>query len=463
MASRGNGMSGRTVDIAGIIEGQKINPFWVRLLVVSCFVTFFDGYDMQVIAFASIYIAPDLHLTRTMLGEIFSIGIVGTLVGGILLGFVADKVGRRPTIIFAVLSFAVLTFAMGFARTYEQFMILRFLNGITIGGAIPLCWALNVEYAPRSARATVVTIIMMGYSLGGGICGPIAVWLEPKFGWPAVFFFGGIGSLVSAALVWLALPESIRFLTAQNKRPDLIAKILRRLAPKEAIPEGATFVLGDERKEAPKFKFGDLFEGPLRVITPLLWATYVVSSSAVWFKANWAPVVLTDMGFSRPEAALAASLTSLAGALGGLALMRFTDRMGPISIASLPLIGVPLLLFAAYGPIGGPPFIILNTVIGFCIVGAHTGVTSINSVYYPSAIRANGAGWVSSVGKIGSIAGPLIGGLVLSTTMPARYTFALLAITQVLLALFVGALGLYHGYVGRKRAAEPAVTMVATT
>jgi AAHS family 4-hydroxybenzoate transporter-like MFS transporter len=143
--------------------------------------------------------------------------------------------------------------------------------------------------------------------------------------------------------------------------------------------------------------------------------------------------------------------------------MRFTDRMGPISIASLPLIGVPLLLFAAYGPIGGPPFIILNTVIGFCIVGAHTGVTSINSVYYPSAIRANGAGWVSSVGKIGSIAGPLIGGLVLSTTMPARYTFALLAITQVLLALFVGALGLYHGYVGRKRAAEPAVTMVATT
>jgi AAHS family 4-hydroxybenzoate transporter-like MFS transporter len=176
-----------------------------------------------------------------------------------------------------------------------------------------------------------------------------------------------------------------------------------------------------------------------------------MSSTAVWFKANWAPVVLTDMGFSRPETALAASLTSLAGALGGLALMRFTDKMGPISIAALPLIGVPLLLYAAFGPIGGTPFIILNTVIGFCIVGAHTGVTSVNSIYYPSAIRANGAGWVSSVGKIGSIAGPYIGGIVLSTAMPARYTFALLAVTQVFLALFAGSLGVYAL---RRRAAD---------
>ncbi len=132
--------------------------------------------------------------------------------------------------------------------------------------------------------------------------------------------------------------------------------------------------------------------------------------------------------------------------------MRFTDKMGPVSIASLPLIGVPLLLYAAFGPIGGTPFIILNTVIGFCIVGAHTGVTSINSIYYPSAIRANGSGWVSSIGKIGSIAGPYVGGIVLSTAMPARYTYALLAVTQVLLALFVGALGVYAL---RRRAADP--------
>ncbi len=360
-----------------------------------------------------------------------------------------------------MLGFAVLTFAMGFARTYEQFLILRFLNGITIGGAIPLSWALNVEYAPRNARATVVTIIMFGYSLGGGVCGPIAVWLEPKFGWPAVFFFGGAGSLISAGLVWLALPESIRFLTARNKRPDLIAKILRHIAPKETIPDDATFVLSDERKEGPKFKFADLFKDQLSVITPLLWATYIVSSSAVFFKANWSPVVLVDMGFTRPEAALAASLTALAGALGGLALMRFTDRLGPLSIAALPLVGVPLLLYAAFGPIGGMAFIILNTVIGFCIVGAHTGVTSINSVYYPSAIRANGAGWVSSIGKIGSIAGPFIGGIVLSTAMPARYTYALLAVTQLLLALFVGSLGFYHRYVGRKPAAEPGVAVAA--
>jgi AAHS family 4-hydroxybenzoate transporter-like MFS transporter len=446
-------MSGRTIDIAEIIEAQKINPFWVRLLVVSWFVTFFDGFDMQVIAFAATYIAPDLDLTRRMLGDIFTIGIFGTLVGGVLFGFIGDKIGRRPAIIFATLSFGVLTFALGLARTYEHFLILRFVNGIMIGGALPLCWALNVEYAPRNARATVVTIIMLGYSLGGGLCGPVSVWLEPHYGWPSIFFFGGIGSLIAGAMLFFGLPESIRFLTARNRRPDLVAGIARRIAPKADIPDDAVFVLGDERKDAPKFKLANLFAGDLRIITPLLWATYIVSSMAVFFKASWSPIVLVDMGFTRPEAALMASLGAVAGALGGLSLMRFTDKLGPVSIAALPLVVIPLLLYAAFGQMNGVAFMALNTLIGFCIVGAHTGVTSIASIYYPSAFRANGAGWASSVAKIGSIAGPFIGGLVLSTAMPARYTFALLAICQLALTIFVGALGLYHGVIAKRRAA----------
>jgi AAHS family 4-hydroxybenzoate transporter-like MFS transporter len=455
-------MSGRTIDLATVIERQKINPFWLRLLVVSWLITFFDGYDMQVIAFAAPYISQDLNLSRLMLGNIFTSGIFGTLVGGFLFGFIGDKIGRRPAIILASVSFGVLTLALGFARTYEQFLVLRFLDGVVIGGMLPLCWALNVEYAPQRARATVVTVIMLGYSLGSSLCGPISVWLAPKFGWPSVFFFGGAGSLIAAALLFAGLPESIRFLTARNLRLDFVARTVRTIAPKEDIPDDATFVLGDERKDAGKFRLSRLFENELRIITPLLWATYIVSSMAIFFKASWSPIVLEDMGFARSDAAFMASLGAIAGAIGGLCLMRFTDRLGAASIAALPLVAIPLLLYAAFGQFSMPAFMALNTLIGFCVGGAHTGVTSIASIYYPSAVRASGAGWASSIAKIGSIAGPFIGGIVLSTQLPARYTFALLAVCPLLLAIFVSALGLYHNGVLRRRTqAETAAATAA--
>jgi AAHS family 4-hydroxybenzoate transporter-like MFS transporter len=444
-------MSGRTIDLAAVIERQKLNPFWVRLLIVSWLITFFDGYDMQVIAFAAPYIAQDLNLSRLMLGNIFTVGIFGTMVGGFLFGFIGDRIGRRPAIIIASVSFGLLTLALGFARTYQQFLVLRFLDGIVIGGMLPLCWALNVEYAPQRARATVVTIIMLGYSLGSSLCGPISVWLAPKFGWPSVFFFGGAGSLIAAALLFVGLPESIRFLTARNLSRDFVARTVRAIAPKDNIPDDATFVLGDERKHAGKFHLSRLFENELRIITPLLWATYIVSSMAIFFKASWSPIVLEDMGFARSDAAFMASLGAIAGAIGGLCLMRFTDRLGAASIAALPLVAIPLLLYAAFGQFSMPAFMALNTLIGFCVGGAHTGVTSIASIYYPSAVRASGAGWASSIAKIGSIAGPFIGGIVLSTQLPARYTFALLAACPLLLAVFVSALGLYHNGVLRRR------------
>jgi AAHS family 4-hydroxybenzoate transporter-like MFS transporter len=172
---------------------------------------------------------------------------------------------------------------------------------------------------------------------------------------------------------------------------------------------------------------------------------------AIFFKASWSPIVLEDMGFARSDAALMASLGAIAGAIGGLCLMRFTDRLGAASIAALPLVAIPLLLYAAFGQFSMPAFMALNTLIGFCVGGAHTGVTSIASIYYPSAVRASGAGWASSIAKIGSIAGPFIGGIVLSTQLPARYTFALLAVCPLLLAIFVSALGLYHNGVLRQR------------
>ena len=126
------------VDVSQIIEQQKLNSFLITLVVGSWVITFFDGFDMNVISFAAPYLAPEFHLDKVMMGKVFSIGLAGTMVGGFLFGYLGDKIGRRPAIILATAAFGVLTMAIAFAGSYEQLLAFRFLDGIAIGGMLPL-------------------------------------------------------------------------------------------------------------------------------------------------------------------------------------------------------------------------------------------------------------------------------------------------------------------------------------
>ncbi len=446
-------MNPSTIDVSEIIEKQKVGGFVVRLIVVSWLVTFFDGYDMNVIAFAAPYLATEYRLDTLMLGNVFSVGLAGTIFGGFLFGYFGDRVGRRTAIIVATATFGVLTLALAFADSYAEFVTLRFLNGIALGGALPLTWALSIEYVPRRFRATVVTLIMLGYALGVAAAGPISVALIPHFGWQAVFVFGGVASLTSAALLFFTLPESLRFLATRNRRPDLMARIVHRIAPDRSVPADAQFLVSDEaRPERSQSRFAALFQGDLAWVTPLLWLAYMASSMTTFFFASWGPMVLEGLGFQRNEAAWVTALNSLAGALGGLALMRFTDRLGAISVAVLPAVSVPLLLIMGLTAIGQGSFIALIVVLKFFLGGSHFGITSIAGMFYPTSHRASGTGWASSVAKIGSVLGPWIGGYVLASGIAAQKTFALLAVCPTVFAVCVFAIGLMQRSEKRKAA-----------
>jgi len=218
-----------TVDVSAIIERQKLTRFLARLVAISWIITFFDGFDSNLISFAAPYFRSDYHLTTIQTGNIFSMGLFGTMVGGFLLGYVGDRIGRRPTVIFATAAFGIVTMCFAFANSYWSLFALRFINGVPLGGMLPLAWALNTEYAPKRCRSTIVTVIMMGYSLGTGLGGPIAIWLIPKMGWQNVFVLGGAISLACAFILYAVLPESIRFLAAKGLEPQRIATILRRI------------------------------------------------------------------------------------------------------------------------------------------------------------------------------------------------------------------------------------------
>ncbi len=127
---------------------------------------------------------------------------LGTLIGGFLLGYLGDRIGRRPTVILATAAFGALTMCFYFTSSYGTLFWLRLIDGIPLGGMLPLAWALNIEYAPKRYRATIVTVIMVGYSLGTALGGPFANWMIPKLGWKSVFISGGAAALVSTAILF---------------------------------------------------------------------------------------------------------------------------------------------------------------------------------------------------------------------------------------------------------------------
>jgi AAHS family 4-hydroxybenzoate transporter-like MFS transporter len=439
-------------DVSALIERQRLGRFLVGLVAISWIITFFDGFDMNVIAYAAPYLATEFQLDRVMTGYLFSIGLLGTMIGGFLFGWIGDRFGRRPAVVLATLLFGVFTLALAFARSYPALLALSLLDGIAAGGMLPLAWALNIEYAAKKYRATIVTLVMIGYSLGTSLGGPIAIWLIPRFGWPAVFIFGGALSLAAAAALIVMLPESVRFLVSKGAAPDEIGAILRRLAPQEKIPTTSRFILADETTKQGSFRPQMLFLGELRLITPLLWLAYIFSSMAAFFLATWTPLVFEALQFSRTEAATASSVNSLMGALGGLMLMRFTDRLGAIAIIAMPICAIPLLLTVGLVDLPQPAFLALNALVSLTLIGGHFGMHSIAGIFYPSAYRGSGAGWATSVAKIGSILGPWAGGMILASGLPVRHIFAVLAVCPAVVLVSMFVLGRLHTGLKRREA-----------
>ncbi|MGP0174281.1 MFS transporter [Pseudomonas sp. NCHU5208] len=426
----------RTIDVAALLEGRTLTRFNYRVIAVSILITFLDGFDLLMLSHTASYMADDIGLSKLQLGNVFSIGLFGMMLGGFFFGYLGDRIGRRPTIILSAFSFGFLTLLFALASSYEALLVLRFCNGFALGAMLPLCWALNIEFVPKRYRATVVTVIMVGFSLGGAMAGPLSVWLAPRLGWQSVFLLGGGATLASAVLLLFTLPESVRFLVSKQRQPEQVANILKRLDPDLELRADDRYSLGDEVDLGQRsFRVSQLFAGKLKWVTPMLWIGFGVSSMAMYFLASWSPLVYTYAGFDRGTASWVSSFASFSGAMAGLVLMRFVDRKGPYAVMVYPLLSLPFLLVLGITGLQGNAFIALSLIGAIFVKGSHYGITSIAGIFYPSAIRANGAGWAASVGKIGSILGPLLGAYVLNSGLPVVRSFAILALCPAVLAL----------------------------
>ncbi|MEO0062316.1 MAG: 4-hydroxybenzoate transporter PcaK [Pseudomonadota bacterium] len=454
MAASGNDT---TLDVSGFLDARRMSRFHYTLLVVSCFVTFFDGLDFSLISYTLPYLREQLSLDATMTGYVTAAAFLGQMIGSLFGSYVADLYGRRPVVIWCTMLGAVFTFITGLAGSAEMIIFLRFLGGLAIGGLLAPAWSINIESMPAGKKATAVTIIMLGFSAGGAAAGQVTNLLAPEHGWQAVFFACGAATGALALILLFTMPESARWLVTKQKPAATITKALARFDPRIRNAGYSQFVLSDERKttssESPLAKSAELFKGTLGIITPLIWATYFCSSFAIYLRSSYGVVFLEALGVGRAEATNIGSIGGLIGAVGGVLVLMFTERRGPAWIAAVPLLGIPAMLAIGWGLDGGPWFIPI-IMLGTIMVGiGHAAVISMTSIYYPSAVRATGGGWASFVAKFAAVAAPIVGSAWFIADKPAvqaGYVFTAACLAGVVLgvlalAVFARRLATEHG------------------
>ena len=409
------------IDITRIIDDQKLGWFNVRLIIVSFFLCLIDGYDFAAISYAAPGIVKAWAITdRAALGPVFSASLIGILIGSPLFGVVGDYFGRKRVTVVSCFICGIFTWASVYANSLDQLLLLRFLSGLGMGGLLPNTIALNTEYAPQLIRALLVVVMFTGTPLGAAIPGAISAWLMPTYGWTILFTIGGAVSIVVAIASAIWLPESIKYLALQEDRRAETAILVRALRPDLTVDADTRCIISDEKQfsgVSPKY----LFSGRMALATPLLWLLFIVNMMGYFFILSWTPTLLASASISIGYAAIATSLFQLGGIVGSLCMARPLDRMG-----LLPLV----ILFAVTGPIvgsigivGGLSIPLLMGIMfcaGFGVLGLQISLNVTAAMIYPTSLRANGSGWAQGIGRVGSIIGPLLGGVLIAARMPVE-------------------------------------------
>ncbi len=314
------------LHLSDLLENSRVGPFQIRVFMLCMACLIMDGFDVQAMGYVGPAVLRDWNAPGPELGRVFAAANFGVLLGALLFGMLADKVGRRPVLVGATLFFSVLTIATGFARNMDELLWLRFISGIGLGCIIPNATALVGEFSPKKSRVALTMCITVGFTLGAAIGGFVALLLIPAFGWRSVFFFGGaVPFVIALAMLW-GLPESLQFLAVRKQRFDQLARWLRQLDPKLLVDASTQFVANESsRAGVPIFH---LFRDGRALFTILLWIVNFTNILVLYSLSNWSPTIFTSMGYTEQTSLFVGTLLQVGGTIGTLALAWVIGRRG---------------------------------------------------------------------------------------------------------------------------------------
>jgi benzoate transport len=435
-----------TNDPREIIDRSAMTTAQFVVVALTVFMNGIDGFDVLSIAFASPGIAREWGIAQTALGVVLSMELIGMAIGSVLLGGVADKIGRRPTLLACVVVMVIGMIGATTAASPVQLSAWRVFTGLGIGGMLSAINAVVAEFSNKRWRSLCISMMVIGYPLGGTFGGMIASRLLATYEWRSVFYLGAAGTLLLLPAVFFLMPESIHWLTRKQPENALqrINAALRKLghAAVQALPE----VREDDRKKS----VGDIFSPALATMTMLVTAAYFFHIVTFYFLLKWTPKIVADMGFPPSSAGGILTWANFGGALGGAAFGLLTAKVGlrQLSIVILLLTSVAITFFGRT-PADLGTMAYLAAIAGFFGNAGVSGLYSIAAYAFPTHVRATGTGFVIGVGRGGAVLAPIFAGYLLESG------FALPTVGMVMaLGSFCGAIVLMFVRLDSERATD---------
>ncbi|MFC3109311.1 MFS transporter [Undibacterium arcticum] len=412
------------VDVQEFINSNAFSTFQRSILILCFLVVTIDGFDTASIGFIAPAIKAEWHLSAASLAPLFGAGLFGLMSGALIFGPLADRFGRKPILIFSVAFFGLASFLSVFSTGLPMLLVLRFLTGLGLGGAMPSAVTLTSEYCPQGRRSSLVTLMFCGFTVGSALGGLVAAQMLSSIGWRGVLCLGGVLPLLLVPLLVFKLPESLRFLVEKGKSGVKVARIVRHIAPAAAsVPD---LMIHD--KKITGSPVASLFRQGMLQGTLLLWTTFFMSLLIIYLISSWLPTLLSNSGISLSKASFLAAMFQVGGTAGAILIGRWMDRFNPhlvLAIAYLIAAG----FIALIGISGGALWLVVVAVFGagFCVSGSQVGANALAAAFYPTGNRTTGVSWASAIGRSGSIVGSMIGGLLLSLQLDNQSIFLIAA------------------------------------
>ncbi len=410
------------IDISRVIDGSKLGSFQIGVFVLCGLCLIMDGYDVQAMGYVAPALTRDWNIASSALTPAFTAALTGILVGSLLCSMIADKLGRRPVLVFTTLAFSVLTLLTGRAGTMVTLIVLRFLAGVALGGIMPNAMTLVGEYTPSKLRVLLMIVVSNGFNVGAVLGGLFSVWLIPAFGWRAIFYVGGAIPFVISLLMIFLLPESLQFLAMRGHSGETIANWLKRIDGTVKTSRETEYVVPEQKNAGvPLVK---LFGEGRAAGTLLLWTLNFMNLLNLYFLASWLPTVFRDAGLSLSRSLLVGTTLQAGGVAGTFVLAWLIGRLGFIPILtvsfsiaciSIAMIGQPALSLAL--------LFVVVFFAGLTVVGGQGAVNALAGTYYPTDLRSTGIGSGLGVGRVGSIVGPTVAGLLIRSGWAPRELF----------------------------------------
>ncbi|MFC4347094.1 MFS transporter [Kordiimonas lipolytica] len=403
--------TGKIMDPAQILDRAPMNGFQIMAVTICILLNALDGFDVLAISFASPGIAAEWSISRAELGVVLAMELFGMAIGSITLGGLADRFGRRPTILLCLVLMTIGMYLASLASSVNELLVIRFATGLGIGGMLASTNAMVAEFSNAKRRNLAVILMAAGYPLGAIAGGSVATMLLEQFDWRAIFVFGAIVTGAFLLIVWFLLPESIGYLS--HKQPagalEKINKTLKKMGHEavSALPA----LLPEGKSNSYKVLFTDKF----RRLTLLLIIGYFTHIMTFYYILKWIPKIVVDMGY---EASLAGSVlvwANVGGATGALVLglIASGERLRKSLIGVLVLSFVMICVFGL-GQESIPTLSAVAAMTGFFTNAGVVGFYALIASSFPAEVRASGTGIVIGIGRGGAALGPVIAGLLFS-------------------------------------------------